>query len=96
MFIVAGKKNLHGLVVVTDKEVIGKVFSEGNLQLDLTKDFYKGKEMNSEEMERAYVVHFTGEKAVALGKRLELIGEGKFWLLRMCHMWKLFWDKLFF
>lgn len=73
---------MHGLlVVITDKEIIGKVFSEGNLQLDLTKDFYKGEEMNGEEIERilgrAYVVHFTGEGAVALGKRLGLVGEGK-------------------
>ena len=82
MFIVAERKSPHGLVVViTDGEVIGKVFLEGKLQLDLTKDFYKGEEKNDEEVERilekAYIIHFTGERAVALGKRLGLIEEGK-------------------
>lgn len=82
MFIVNERDSPHGLlVVITDKEIIGKVFSEGKLQLDLTKEFYRGEERSKEEveriLERAYVIHFTGEKAVEFGKNLGLIEEGK-------------------
>lgn len=82
MFIVNEKKSGYGLlVIVSDKEVLGKVFSEKDLILDLTKDFYKGEEKNMEEvkniLEKAYVVHFTGKKSVTLGVDLGLIDKNK-------------------
>jgi len=78
MFIVAEKKSAHGLlVVVTDKELLGKVFSDKDLILDLTKEFYKGVEKNAQEvkqvLEKAYVIHFTGKKSVMLGVDLGLV-----------------------
>ena len=44
-FIVSQKNGPHGLlIVITDKDIIGKLFSEGKLQLDLTKEFFEGLE----------------------------------------------------
>lgn len=34
------------LVAVCDKELLGKRFEEGNFQLDVKENFYKGKETN--------------------------------------------------
>ena len=49
-FIVAQKQGPHGIIlIVTDKDLIGHLFSEGNKQLDLTKEFYHGEEKNKEQ-----------------------------------------------
>ena len=68
----------HGLVlVVTDSELIGKKFEEGELQLDLSVVFYNGEEKNEEEIKKlvegAYVLHLTGEKTVQLFVKWELV-----------------------
>ncbi len=78
VLIVAEKKGPHGvLLVVTDKDILGKIFSEGNVQLDLTKQFYEGKERSAEEIAqlfgKARDIHFTGKEAVALGVEKDLI-----------------------
>ena len=81
-FIVSEKQGQFGLLlVVTDKELIGKYFEEGNLQLDLTKKFYQGKEKSREEVielvEKTKNFHFTGEKSVDFGIEQDLIDKNK-------------------
>ena len=60
--------NTRKLVAVCDAELIGKKFEENNLQLDLTGEFYKGEEVNEEELQDmikdAYVVNFVGKESV--------------------------------
>ena len=90
-FIVSKKFAPEGLIlVVTDKEILGKVFEEGNKQLDLSKKFYLGDERTSDEVkviiEEAYILHLTGEKAVALGVELELVDSEKIiWISNIPH-----------
>jgi uncharacterized protein len=77
-FIVNEKQTSQGIIlVVTDSNIIGKKFEEGNKQLDLTDNFYAGEEKTSEEVKKlindAYVLHLTGEEAVSLGKELRLV-----------------------
>ena len=81
-FIVSERNSGNGLlIVVTDSEIIGKKFEEGNLQLDLTKKFYQGEEKSEEDVEKliskARHVHLTGNNSVNLGRKLGIIGEGK-------------------
>lgn len=78
IFIVKQHPSPHGIVVViTDKEILGKSFEEGKLQLDLSKDFYKGDTKTKDEvlkiLEKAYVVHLTGKNAIDLGIDLGII-----------------------
>lgn len=78
VFIISEKQGPHGsLVVVTDKNLVGKRFAEGKLQLDLSKAFYQGKESSPGEakllLKKAQYAHLTGKKAIALGVRLNLI-----------------------
>ena len=82
MFIVSEKKTENGLlIVVTDSGIIGKVFEEGNRQLDLTKKFYQGEKKNKEEVvkifEKARHIHLTGKEAVAIGVELDLVKGGR-------------------
>ncbi|MDP3990146.1 MAG: DUF424 family protein [archaeon] len=72
----------HGpLYVVTDKDLLGKVFEEGKLQLDLTKKFFDGEEATKEELKKklkyARHVHLTGKEAVALGVEMDLVDPEK-------------------
>ncbi len=67
------------LLTVCDSELIDKKFEEGEKQLDLTSDFYKGDERSDQEvcdlMRNAYIINLVGEKAVALALKEELIDE---------------------
>ncbi len=67
------------LVIVCDDEILGKKFEEGEKQLDLTSDFYKGKVYTPAEtadiMRNAEYLHLVGEKSVQLGIDEKLVGE---------------------
>ncbi len=39
-------KSYRDVVVICDKELLGKKFEEGKFQLDIKENFYKGKEVN--------------------------------------------------
>ncbi|MEK6895201.1 MAG: DUF424 family protein [Nanoarchaeota archaeon] len=42
-------RSYREVVAIADSELIGKVFEEGNLQLDVKENFYKDEELNFEE-----------------------------------------------
>ncbi len=74
--IVKKHKNEGRLILaICDNDVLGKKYTEGNKQLDLRSDFYKGEEMNEEELKelvkKAYIINAVGKKAVKF-----LISEG--------------------
>ncbi len=39
-------KSYREVVALCDKEILGKQFEQGNMQLDVKENFYKGKEDN--------------------------------------------------
>ena len=70
-FIVKIHQGPHGnVLVVSDQNILGEKFSEGKLQLDLTKEFYQGEEMESTQVKKAsksaYILHLTGENSLNL------------------------------
>ncbi len=76
--IVSEKNGSHGLLmIVTDKDILGKVFEEGKLQLDLRKEFYQGEERTLGQIKilcsAARDLHLTGKEAVAIGVELGLV-----------------------
>ncbi len=81
-FIVSEKEGGHGLLlVVTDSDLLGKLFEEGKIQLDLRSTFYKGEEKTKEEVKTLLVgardIMLTGKAAVALGIELDLVDPKK-------------------
>lgn len=82
MFINVIKGHRH-VVALADKELVGKVFSEGNFQLDVKKSFYRGDEKNSEEVAvilknmkiEDATFNIVGNKSVNLAKDNEIISE---------------------
>lgn len=78
MFIVSRKESSQGtLLIVTDSDLLGELFEEEKIQLDLRKDFYrgerKGKTEVEEMMKKSAYLHLTGKAAIALGTKLGLV-----------------------
>ena len=73
------KKDEKILVAVCDDKLLGKKFEEGNLQLDLTTDFYNGERLSAQEVgdlvRNADCVNLVGEEAVKLGLEEGVIEE---------------------
>lgn len=72
------KDSENGIIVaVCDEELIGKVFSDGEKQLDLTSGFYEGQQKSEQEicdlMRNAYILNLVGEKACQLAKNEGLL-----------------------
>ncbi len=65
------KKDERTIVAVCDTNIFKKKFEEGDLQLDLSSEFYNGKEMTEIEtgdlIRNASSVNLVGEKAVEIG-----------------------------
>ena len=73
MMIVKQHKTMDGrlMLAICDSDLKGKKFSEKELQLDLSSDFYDGEEKAEEVIVElfkiAYIVNLVGEKSVGLG-----------------------------
>ena len=72
-------KTLEGrtILAVCDSDIVGKCFSEGELQLDLSSNFYKGEEMSEKRILELFKVvnnvNLCGKKAVELGKKAGIV-----------------------
>ena len=92
VLIVAEKHGPNGLLlVVTDKDILGKQFEEGKVWLDLTQKFYEGEERDKEyikqKIEDARDLHFTGKEAVAVLVEMDLIdAERIMWVQGVPHI----------
>ena len=81
--IVKQHKTADGRVVlaVCDSELIGKKFVEGDLQLDLNSDFYKGEEMKEERILELFkvvsIINLVGEKSVKLGIKAGIVDKDR-------------------
>ena len=67
------------ILTVCDKEIIGKKFETNDLKLDLSSDFYKGKEKTDKEIirlfEQAYMINLVGQESVDLGLKSKIISK---------------------
>ncbi len=67
------------ILAICDSELIGKCFTEGDKQLDLSSDFYKGEEMKEKRilnlLKSVHIVNLCGEESVALGVNAGIVDE---------------------
>jgi hypothetical protein len=71
------------IVAVCDKELVGKKFEQGNLQLDVNDNFYGGKEFNDsdaleilkDELSEDACFNFVGKNAIELGAKAGVINK---------------------
>jgi hypothetical protein len=90
-FIVAKKNGPQGLLlIVTDREILGRKFEEGKRQLDLGPAFYRGEAMSREEVKKLFSqaqhLHLTGTQAIALALEEDLLrSENLLWVQGIPH-----------
>ncbi|RLI79946.1 DUF424 domain-containing protein [Archaeoglobales archaeon] len=69
------------LVAVCDSDIVGKIFREGDLKIEVKEEFYGEREVGEEEvksaLKRATIANITGKKAVELAIRIGIIDEDK-------------------
>ena len=67
------------VVAIADKELIGKKFEEGKLQLEVTESFYKGELKSEKEvlaiLEEATNLNIVGAKIINLALKQNIIQE---------------------
>jgi len=67
------------ILTVCDKEIIGRKFETPDLKLDLSSDFYKGKEKTEKEIiklfQMSYMINLVGQKSVELGLKSKIISK---------------------
>jgi hypothetical protein len=56
-------KSYRDIVVISDSELLGKKFEEGNFQLDVKENFYNGNKKSEDEV-REIMEFFSKEDAV--------------------------------
>ncbi len=77
MLVKIHKREGRTIVAVCDADLIGRKFAEGDRQLDLASDFYKGEEREEKEVgdliRNADIVNLVGPEAVKIGLQEEVI-----------------------
>ena len=65
------KKHITGgklILAVCDDELIGKIFEEGDMQIDLSSGFYRGEKVDEESagtvVKKAHMLNIVGEKTL--------------------------------
>ena len=65
------------LIGACDEELIGKKFEDGKFQLDVCKEFYDGKRVNSETLKKALedatIANLVGKKTVKTAIEIGLV-----------------------
>ncbi|MDI9645920.1 MAG: DUF424 domain-containing protein [Archaeoglobales archaeon] len=76
------------LVAVCDSELVGKVFKEGDLKIEVKEDFYGSEDFDEEEVKkmlrRATIANITGQKAVDLALKMGLIDKDRILYIANC------------
>lgn len=77
MIVKIHKRENRTVLAVCDSDLVGRKFEEGDRQLDLSGDFYKGEERTDKDigdlLRNADIVNLVGEKSVAIGIQEEVI-----------------------
>ena len=81
MIVKVHKSDEKIILAVCDTELIGKKFVEQNRQLDLRSNFFKGIEMDENQvkklMKQAYIINLVGIKSVGVGLAEGLVEENR-------------------
>ena len=73
------KRTAGLLVAVCDKDLVGKVFKAGDIEVNISTHFYKGKLVGadavSNALKSAFAGNFFGKKAVALAVKAGVVSK---------------------
>ncbi|MDK2795972.1 MAG: uncharacterized protein PWQ22_431 [Archaeoglobaceae archaeon] len=76
------------LVAVCDSELVGRVFREGDLKLEVKEDFYGSEDFDEKEVEAALrtatIANITGKRAVELAIKIGIVDKDKVLRIEGC------------
>lgn len=68
------------VIAICDKKILGKKFTEGRRQLDLSSGFYKGSEKSEKEIlaliKENDILNLVGEEAIRFAVKKNFISKG--------------------
>lgn len=74
------RKQSDVLLAVCDTSILGKRFEQGDLILEINKDFYSGNKCDEKELKslakNATIINAAGEKTISLLEHEGIIGRG--------------------
>ncbi|MBT3298668.1 DUF424 family protein [archaeon] len=74
------------ILVVTDKELIGKKLSNDKIDIDLSIKFFQGCEFDKkkiiDKIKCSYILHFTGKESLKILKELNLVDNNKIMIIQ--------------
>lgn len=82
MLIAKLHKQVNGtrVLALCDKDILGKKFSEGKIQIDLSSNFYNGSGVSDADliklMNSANILNIVGEKAVGFAVKYDVVDKG--------------------
>ena len=75
------KQGSEVLLAISDAEILGKIFSEGEIELSVSEDFYAGKTCSSKQaidlIKSSTIVNAVGERIVDLLVSEEFIDKNR-------------------
>ncbi|MEM0331174.1 MAG: DUF424 family protein [Archaeoglobaceae archaeon] len=76
------------LVAVCDADIVGKVFREGNLKIEVKEEFYGTEEFEEKDVEealrKATIANITGKMAVDLAIKIGIVDKDKVLRIENC------------
>lgn len=79
MYIKVHKSMQKEILAVCDEEVIGKHFEQGDLCLDVSEGFYKGRKVEKKELELLFEnydnINIVGEKSIKVALEKSIINK---------------------
>jgi len=83
MFNINKISSYRDVIAICDSELIGKKFEQDNFQLDIKENFYKGEEVDEEELIKKInffsaedaTFNIVGEKAIQVALKTGIISE---------------------
>lgn len=76
------------LVAVCDADLVGRIFREGSLKIEVKEDFYGTEEFEEEEVEaalkKATIANITGKRAVELAIRIGIVDKDRVLKIENC------------
>ena len=77
MYLKIHRNGEYEIVALCDEDLIGKIFEEGKLIINVTESFYKGEKINEEEaveaLKNAGYIYVVGKESVQLCIKLGLV-----------------------
>ena len=81
MYVKIHHTKYRDVVAICDKDLIGKKFSENNLELNISERFYKGNNLDDEEviiiMKNSEALNIVGKKSVELAIKNNIVSKNQ-------------------